>query len=225
MTGKKLIQALLVGAMGYVFQHISLWFMMGSSYLYFSGISLFGSLVGIYASLLGLNILCGFSAMRWFLLQGFISPATCLSVYHIPTQLAALYWYALRTSKRVRVLFALIPLSCIVLFGLHSEGRQAMAYTLYWFIPALTLIIPHNSRWLHALGSTFTAHAVGSVIWIWTHSSMAAALWLGLIPVVACERILFATGIWAISYAVDAVAQLMKESAKNSQIFSTEASQ
>ncbi len=48
--------------------------------------------------------------------------------------------------------------------------------------------------WHHALASTFIAHAVGSVIWLYT-VPMVASAWLALIPIVACERLLYTAGI------------------------------
>jgi hypothetical protein len=44
------------------------------------------------------------------------------------------------------------------------------------------------------LGATFTAHAVGGALWI-TFMHLPKAAWIGLIPVVAIERISFALGM------------------------------
>ena len=46
------------------------------------------------------------------------------------------------------------------------------------------------------LGSTFTAHAVGSVIWLYAGLVPNPETWLALIPVVVLERILFASGMF-----------------------------
>ena len=45
-----------------------------------------------------------------------------------------------------------------------------------------------------ALGATFSAHAVGGALWIYAFS-LPAAVWQGLIPIVAIERSIFALGI------------------------------
>lgn len=114
-----------------------------------------------------------------------------------------------------KVIMAAIPLVCMGLFIMHPVGQYAAAYTLYWFIPTIIALLPNPHRWLRALGSTFTAHALGSVLWIWSHPTMTAVMWLNLIPVVAYERILFATMIWISSYAIDVflekVSGLLKE--------------
>ena len=53
---------------------------------------------------------------------------------------------------------------------------------------------------LNSLGATFTAHAIGSVAFLYA-LNLPAAVWIGLIPVVFLERGLFAIGTWA-SYLV-----------------------
>jgi hypothetical protein len=64
------------------------------------------------------------------------------------------------------------------------------------------------------LGSTFIAHAVGSTIWIYT-VPMTAQMWLGLMPLVAIERLCFATGMvvsyHAVHAATNAASQLYKQ--------------
>ena len=73
----------------------------------------------------------------------------------------------------------LVPVLCMALFGLHPVGSQAFAYTLYWLIPvtlyimsSLVNVLPRFQQFtpifLQALSSTFIAHAVGSVIWLYT---------------------------------------------------------
>ncbi|MFA6907667.1 MAG: hypothetical protein WC263_02465, partial [Candidatus Micrarchaeia archaeon] len=66
-------------------------------------------------------------------------------------------------------------------------------YSLYWLIPAIALALPEHLL-LRSLGSTFTAHAIGGVIWIYSFPT-TPAFWMMLIPIVAFERLLFALGI------------------------------
>jgi len=47
---------------------------------------------------------------------------------------------------------------------------------------------------LRSFGSTFTAHAIGGALWIWT-VPMTANAWILLIPIVIIERTIFALGI------------------------------
>jgi hypothetical protein len=80
-------------------------------------------------------------------------------------------------------------------FIIHPVGAQAWYYSLYWLIPVAASLLPENLL-LRSLGATFTAHAVGGVIWLYTLPS-TPGFWTALIPVVAFERIVFAAGIAA----------------------------
>lgn len=126
---------------------------------------------------------------------------------HLPTLAAALYLSSLHTTQYTidftkKLLLALIPLSCIVLFCIHPVGCQAWAYSLFWVIPVATLFINHTNLFTHMLGSTFTAHAVGSVVWLYCGPMLTPAMWLALIPVVMLERLLLASGMTLGYYAL-----------------------
>jgi hypothetical protein len=97
----------------------------------------------------------------------------------------------------------IIPLVCIFLFIIHPIGRQVWFFSLYWLIPVFGKILPEKIKgqlFFKSYGATFTAHAVGSTIWLYT-VPMAAGQWISLIPIVAYERFLFGLGI-AGSYIV-----------------------
>src|SRR5216684_1589321 len=74
---------------------------------------------------------------------------------------ATLYWATNHYTIRL-----LLPIACMGLFVIHPIGAQAFVYSLYWLIPVILYFIPQRSLFLQALGSTFIAHAVGSVIWL-----------------------------------------------------------
>jgi hypothetical protein len=97
-----------------------------------------------------------------------------------------------------RWLQAAVPLACMALFIIHPIGSQAWYYSLYWLIPFIALALPEH-LFLRALGSTMTAHAVGSVAFLYFLPS-TPELWIALIPVVAFERFIFSLGITG-SYA------------------------
>lgn len=86
-------------------------------------------------------------------------------------------------------------------FIVHPVGGAAWAYSLYWLIPVALYMIRKESLFLTALGSTFTAHAVGSVIWIYANP-MTPQTWLALIPVVFIERLVFASGMVVAYHAI-----------------------
>ena len=111
-----------------------------------------------------------------------------------PMMFAAIY-FGLEKSRRSGKLILIIPLMAILLFVLHPEGRKAWFYSLYWLIPILAYF-KKDRLILNALGSTFTAHCVGSIAFLYAFN-LPAPVWVGLIPVVFVERFSFALGIWA----------------------------
>jgi uncharacterized membrane protein YccF (DUF307 family) len=115
-----------------------------------------------------------------------------------PAFLAAYYFGA----KNKFVLLA--PLLAILLFVTHPEGGQAWVYSLFWIVPFAAWRFKSN-RLARALGATFTAHAAGSVIFLYAFN-IPATVWLALIPVTLAERLVFAGGIALSALALDALA-------------------
>jgi hypothetical protein len=123
----------------------------------------------------------------------------------LPALFATLYFA--RKSK----LNYIIPILAIIAFNLNPAGRSVWYFSLYWLIPVAAYFVREKSLVAKALGATFSAHAVGGAIWIYAFH-LSKAVWIGLIPVVAMERLLFAAGI-AASYLVmnNVLAFLMKK--------------
>lgn len=223
MVLKSWIRAICSTAMLFVARYISLWFIIGSFHLFFSGTTFFGSLSGLYISpsLLALWFIPSLVHSMYY---KFTFSLQLLSVYHISTQLAAWYWHILELKEaeargnKYQYICAGIPLVCMALFMWHPVGWQAAPYSFYWLIPAFIVALPVRNRWLVALGSTLTAHAVGSVLWIWTHPGMLSSLWLGLIPVVAYERFMLATGMWVMSHILDVCIEKLVEIATSAKL-------
>lgn len=141
---------------------------------------------------------------------------------HLPTLCAGLYCrFALRStpSTIARWLFLAIPVLCMVLFTVHPVGSQAYAYSFFWIIPVIALCIPHQNFFFYALGSTFTAHAVGSVLWLYAGLVPNPAAWLALIPVVIVERCMMASGMTLSYYFLraltDKITQAFSKTASN----------
>lgn len=125
---------------------------------------------------------------------------TILNLLRITPMLFATYYFG---SKK-RLTSGLIPAVCMALFIAHPVGRNAWPYSLYWLIPIVGRIIPNKNKFrtlLQSFGATFTSHAIGSVIWLYT-IPMKSAEWLALIPVVALERLVFGLGIAGTFYSV-----------------------
>ncbi|MDD5040262.1 MAG: hypothetical protein PHY34_03880 [Patescibacteria group bacterium] len=110
-----------------------------------------------------------------------------------PLALAALYF----GIRKYRPLVALVPIICMALFIVHPQGRGAWFYSLYWLIPLAASFLP-QSLTMRSLGATFTAHAVGSVAFLYAFN-LPSEVWIALIPVVFLERALF-TGGTVVSY-------------------------
>lgn len=128
----------------------------------------------------------------WFVL-GALSLSSL--AFFIPGLCSSLYW-----ATRSSLVRFWLPAACMVAFAVHPVGREAFPYALYWLIPMGLYLFKSSSLFATALGSTFVAHAVGSVIWLYT-VPMAAATWLALIPMVAVERTVAAAGMALVCYA------------------------
>ena len=106
-----------------------------------------------------------------------------------PPVLAAVY-FGLK-NKITAIIFPI----CIVLFLLNPIGRQAWMYSLIWLIPFFSAFFKKRLVF-NSLGATFTAHATGSIIFLYAFG-LTPAIWLSLIPIVFIERGVFTIGIWA----------------------------
>jgi len=111
---------------------------------------------------------------------------------------------------------AAVSLVCMALFIAHPVGGQVWYYSLYWLVPAIALLLPER-LFLRSLGSTFTAHAIGSTIFLYLVPS-TPALWIALIPVVAFERTMFALGITGSYFALNTVLSKVEAVAKSGMV-------
>lgn len=135
-------------------------------------------------------------------------------VYYIPTLISSAYWFS--SSKLIRLG---LPMLCMVLFVVHPLGNQVFIYSWFWFIPMVIHYIPYRAVFLEALGTTFLAHAIGSVLWLYL-VPMPAAYWIGLIPVVVVERLLFASGMTMVYYGSSWMGQKLEKYENNPGVFS-----
>lgn len=87
-----------------------------------------------------------------------------------------------------------LPLICVFLFVFHPSAGPAFLYSFYWFIPIILYFIQSKNVFVAAISSTFVAHAVGSILYLYS-TNMAAEQWLALIPVVPFERLVAGLGI------------------------------
>jgi hypothetical protein len=119
---------------------------------------------------------------------------TIINLLKITPMLFAAYYF----GNKKRLSSAMIPAICMALFIMHPTGREAWLFSLYWLIPIIGRILPNNIRFrelIQSFGATFTSHAVGSVLFLYT-IPLTSAEWLALIPIVAIERFIFGLGIY-----------------------------
>ena len=176
---------------------IQLSFIWGSQQGSFSLASMMLPLAGMPLSMGGSVTFVGaFFAAKWMI--GFM-PLT----FGLPTACSAANW-SLYTHKKhslkttvVKLLFnVVLPAVCMILFVMHPIGGKAFMYSWYWLIPIAAYVAQlffGTSFFLVALSSAFIAHAVGSVMWLYT-LNMPAERWIALIPIVAIERLVFTLG-------------------------------
>jgi hypothetical protein len=161
-------------------------FIVGSWHMFFSAINCTGPLVGSFLGISGSCMVYGLRTIFRLCTVG-LSGAQLLN--GVPTLGASVYLASSHWAARCA-----LPMACMALFWLHPVGYAAAPYALYWLIPVAVFFVPSHHLFLNALGSTFVAHAVGSVIWLYT-VPMESSAWLALIPIVAVERLLCATGM------------------------------
>jgi hypothetical protein len=144
---------------------------------------------GIFNTGLGVVSVLFVEVLNFLISGSALDPITL--VRFTPMMFAAFYFGSKSKSRVV------VPLVCMGLFILNPIGRQAWYYSLYWLIPVAAALWKEK-LFLRSLGATFTAHAIGSVAFLYAFS-IPADVWATLVPITAFERLCFAIGI-SISY-------------------------
>lgn len=157
---------------------------------------IFSPLIGLYKNS-SLNFLL--YGMRTILRMGIFGFSPLLFLYHLPTLVGNIYLSSDSVVPKIA-----IPFVCMLLFVLNPIGNQAFLYSMYWLIPIAIALYKPESIFLRALGSTFTVHSVGSVVWLYT-KHIDPSVWHMLIPVVIIERVLMAaatTGLFHLTQLI-----------------------
>lgn len=194
----KLLFLALFTIVGFISLQIPFNKIMGSS-VSFTLFDFFGPMAGGFLGpALGIASVFAVEVFNLFIKQ---TPLTTGSFIRLFPTLFAVYYFAVIASKKQTGKWILaIPILCILAFIAHPIGRQVAYYPLiFWWIPAAAYF-KRNNLFLKSLGATFTAHAVGSTAFLWA-LNLPVSVWKSLPPIVAAERLLFATGI-ATSYLV-----------------------
>lgn len=122
----------------------------------------------------------------------------------VPMLFAA--WYFGQRTK----LNWIVPILAIISFNLNPVGRSVWFYSLFWLIPIICYFWQDRFLLARSLGATFTAHAVGGAIWIWAFH-LPKAVWIGLIPVVIVERLIFALAMAGLYLAVKTIIEEVRQ--------------
>jgi hypothetical protein len=168
-------------------------YIVGSGASFFSLITIVAALVGKYSSL-------------WSFILFFV---TCKKIsfcnfFYFAINRTPLFFVGWSYKASNIINSVTIPLVCIILFIVHPIGSLAWSYSMYWLIPIVIFFSKSKNIFMKALGAVFTAHAVGSVIWIYTHE-MDASIWISLIPIVALERIMMAVFITSAEFCISKI--------------------
>ena len=168
-------------------------------------------LAGILTSGIGLISIFVLSAINSFSFN--FTLYSLSTVYHIPSFFASLSLFS-HGNKTLNLFFRsinfVVPASCAILFVINPIGSQIPAYVLYWLIPVFITASGIENMFLKALSATFIAHAVGTVIFVYSVPS-DVSLWANLAKIVWLERIVIALGMTVVYKAVVLVKALFKE--------------
>lgn len=190
INAKKIIFLFAFVALGFAAMQIPFTQIIGSK-LKFSLFDFYGPIAGAFVGSVWGLIVVGVMQISNWAWHGFNTDLGVI-IRLFPVLFSVLYF-----AKKSRWML-LVPAIAMIAFWIHPEGRIAWYYALYWLIPIVAYFFHEKSTLLRALGTTFTAHAVGGALWIWG-LNMKAELWIGLIPIVWKERIIMAFGI-TVSY-------------------------
>lgn len=155
-------------------------FIVGSKMAFFAPAAVLLPLVGAFGGISGSIGMLGLGLLMRCLFFG--TMPLVFFAYHLPGFFASLYWAT--DSKVLRILPIIF---CIILFIAHPVGAQSVWYSLFWLIPMI--MASYSSLFAVALGSSFTAHAVGTIVWLYA-GQLSPVDFALLVPVVIVERLM-----------------------------------
>jgi len=115
-----------------------------------------------------------------------------------------------------------IPVVCFAAFLLHPIGREVWFYSLFWLIPIVVIAFKEKidavlkksvaRTYAYSLGTAFTDHSVGSVVYLW-FLNIPAQFWVMAIPMTLIERLIIALGITFSFHGVKAGIKALQDAA------------
>ncbi|PIU21294.1 MAG: hypothetical protein COT15_02955 [Candidatus Diapherotrites archaeon CG08_land_8_20_14_0_20_34_12] len=190
-TTKRILFILMFAVLAFIGDRINYSQLLGMDKQYFTFFQFFGPLpaafLGPFVGILAIAI----AQIANFILLG--KAFEIVNIIRLAPMLFAAYYFGTTSKNKIS---AIIPVISMAAFMLHPVGQQAWIFSLMWLVPLFAKF--SNRLFLKSLGTTFTAHAIGSALWIWTIPS-TPEFWILLIPIALAERIAFALGI-TVSY-------------------------
>jgi len=172
---------------------------VGADSQFFTLYQFFGPIAGGFLGSIAGVIAVAIAEIINFIFTG--KELNIINLVRLTPMLFAAYYFSRNKDRLFKDKIGIaIPVLAMIAFWANPVGAQAWEYALLWTIPLLAKMLPDRLI-LRSLGATFTAHAVGSVLFLYFVNAMTPAIWLALIPVVLFERGVFSLGI-AGSYVV-----------------------
>ncbi len=192
VTKKRMIFLVLFAALVLIAKQINFSALVGADNQFFTLFQFFAPIAGSFLGpFIGAGAVLIAQTSEMFL---FGKAFDFISLFRLTPMLLAAVYFGFYAKKKFNFT-AIVPLIAMALFMLHPVGQQVWFYSLYWLIPILAAVFTKR-LFFRSLGATFTAHAIGSVVFLYTIPTVPE-LWLALIPIVAAERLAFALGISA----------------------------
>jgi len=186
-TSKKIIFIIAFAVFGFIALQIPFNNIIGSK-VSFTLFDFFGPIAGGFIGAIpGIISVLIMQAINFFAHGAEVVDAGTI-IRFFPMLFAVLYFS--RKSK----LNLILPIVAIVAFVIHPIGRQVWLYPMFWIIPIACYFLREKSLVAKSLGTTFTAHAVGSTLWLYVFN-LPVEVWISLIPIVIMERAMFTFGI------------------------------
>ena len=180
-----------------------------------------GLLFSTLLSLIPFNFIIG-SKFSWFSCATMVVPAMSYQysllyvIFYIFTKILCakafscifllkklpLIFSSIAIRQRNFLSYVIIPIAAFVLFVLHPVGIQVWYYGWLWMIPLFMYSCTQDNLFNRAITASCIAHAIGSVIWLYT-ALISVEQWQALMFIVPIERFFIAIGIVLLVRAFD----------------------
>jgi hypothetical protein len=139
-------------------------------------------------------------------------PASIITLLHLPTLAASLFaQQSLKNNIPSKIFISTFVMCCAILFIVHPVGSVVLFYPLLWLPIVFSLF--SNSLFFRSWGITLSAHAVGTIMYLYTHPTNPV-YWLQLMPIAFVERLSSALVLYLVSTTIHYFISMITKSAK-----------